>query len=108
MKTPSSSLSRAILFLEEFRKIDPEMPMHTALLLLLIAREPGTNLKNLARLTGLGKSAVSRNMALLSQNHGRGLIDYREDPTDRRNKMVFLTPEGERIVRTLTHFMEGA
>jgi len=101
MTTSSTALSRAILFLEEFRKIDPEMPMHTALLFLLIAREPGINLKRLSHLTGLGKSVVSRNITLLSEEYGKGLVYYREDPVDRRNKMLFVTAAGERVTQTL-------
>ena len=96
-------LTRGILFLEEFRKIDPEMQMHSALMLLLIARKPGINLKEIVQETGLGKSAVSRNVANLSKEFGKGLITYTEDPLDRRNKVIKLTPQGERTVRSLLH-----
>lgn len=98
-------LTRAILFLEEFRKIDPELPMHSALILLLVARKPGINLKELVQETGLGKSAVSRNVASLSKEYGKGLITYSEDPLDRRNKVIKLTLEGERTVRSLLHYI---
>lgn len=98
-------LSRAILFIEEFRKIDPELPMQIALIFLLIARKPGTNLKDIVQLTGLGKSSVSRNVALLSVEFGKGLVTYREDLADRRNKVIHLTPEGERVVASLLHYM---
>jgi DNA-binding MarR family transcriptional regulator len=98
-------LTRAILFLEEFRKLDPELPMQIALLFLLIARKPGTNLKDLVALTGSGKSSVSRNVAILSKEFGKGLVTYREDLADRRNKVIHLTPEGERVLNSLLHFM---
>ncbi|WP_043879569.1 MarR family winged helix-turn-helix transcriptional regulator [Azorhizobium caulinodans] len=100
-----SSLTKAILFVEEFRKIDPELPMQVALILLLVARKPGTNLKELVQATGLGKSSVSRNIAALSKEHGKGLITYSEDLLDRRNKVCRLTPEGERVVRSLLHYV---
>lgn len=99
-------LTRAVLFVEEFRKIDPELPMHTALILLLIARKPGVNLKELVQATGLGKSAVSRNVALLSKEYGKGLITYKEDLQDRRNKVINLTNDGERMVRSLLLYID--
>lgn len=105
MVKTSNPLTRAVLFVEEFRKIDPELPMQIALILLLIARKPGINLKELVQQTGLGKSSVSRNVAALSkEQNGKGLITYREDPQDRRNKVIQLTPEGERTVRSLLHY----
>jgi len=106
MTTTYTPLTRAILFIEEFRKIDPEIQMHTALMLLLIARKPGLNLKDLVTATGLGKSAVSRNIASLSKEYGKGLITYAEDPLDRRNKVIKLTPAGERVVNSLLHHVE--
>ena len=99
-------LSRAIMFVEEFRKVDPELPMHSALILLLIAQKPGINLKELVQATGLVKSSVSRNVAALSKEYGgKGLITMTEDPMDRRNKVVKLTLEGERMVRSLLHYI---
>lgn len=99
-------LTRAILFVEEFRKIDPELPMHSALILLLIAQKPGINLKELTQATGLVKSSVSRNVASLSKEYGgKGLITVTEDVIDRRNKVIKLTTEGERTVRSLLHYI---
>lgn len=101
----AEALSKAILFVEEFRKIDPELPMQVALILLLVARKPGTNLKELVQASGLGKSSVSRNIAALSKERGKGLLTYSEDLMDRRNKVCKLTPEGERVVRSLMHYV---
>lgn len=99
----TSPLTKAILFVEEFRKIDPELPMQIALIFLLIAQKPGINLREIGQLTGLAKSSVSRNVALLSKEFGKGLVTYREDLADRRNKVINLTPEGERVLASLTH-----
>lgn len=99
-------LTKAVLFVEEFRKVDPELGMHVALMLLLIAQKPGINLKELTQATGLVKSSVSRNIALLSKEYGgKGLVTMTEDPVDRRNKNVKLTLEGERLVRSLLHYI---
>jgi len=99
-------LTRAVLFVEEFRKINPELGMHTALMLLLIAQKPGINLKELGRATGMAKSSVSRNIAILSKEYGgKGLVTMTEDPVDRRNKQLKLTIDGERLVRSILHYI---
>ena len=98
------ALERAILFVEEFRKVDTEMPMQTAAILLQVAKKPGMTMMDLSKAVGLGKSAVSRNVAKLSDEFGKGLLTFREDLMDRRNKVVHLTPEGERTLRTLLHY----
>ena len=102
------ALTRLILITEEFRKIDPELPMQSALILLLIGSKPGTNLKSLAEIAGIGTSSASRIAAALSKEYGKGLVTYVEDPLDRRNKQLKLTPEGERFVRSLEHYVGGA
>ncbi len=102
-----SPLTKVIHVIEEFRRIDPELPTQIALILLLIARKPGISLKELTQLSGLSKAAVSRNVALLSKEHGRGLVTYFEDPMDRRNKVAKLTPDGERFIRALTRHLEA-
>jgi DNA-binding MarR family transcriptional regulator len=98
-------LTRIMMILEEFRKIDPELPMQIALIFVLIARKPGISQKELIQLTGLGRSSVSRTVALLSKELGKGFVTMREDPADRRSKVVTLTPEGERLSRSLEHYV---
>jgi DNA-binding MarR family transcriptional regulator len=99
-------LTRAILLVEEFRKIDPEMPMQVALVFLQIAKKPGVNLRELVATTGLGKSSMSRIVALLSKEFGKGLVTYREDLADRRNKVIHLTPDGDRTLRSVLHLIQ--
>ncbi|WP_142850667.1 MarR family winged helix-turn-helix transcriptional regulator [Telmatospirillum sp. J64-1] len=102
-------LRQAILVLEEFRKLDPELPIQIALILLLIAEKPGISNRELVQLTGLGKSSVARNVAILSKEHGKfGLVTYYEDPEDRRNKVAKLTPEGQRFINSIKHYFEAA
>lgn len=81
--------------------------MQVALILLLVAKRPGSNLRDLVRATGTGKSSVSRNVARLSSEHGDGLVTYSEDPLDRRNKTVKLTPKGALIVQAITACTSG-
>lgn len=98
-------LSRAILFIEEFRKIDPDISAPVALVLLHIARKPGITNRELGQLLGMAKSTTSRHIEFLSKELGKGLITYSEDLQDRRYKVIKLTPEGERVVRSLLHFI---
>jgi DNA-binding MarR family transcriptional regulator len=100
-------LTKALMVIEAFRGLDAEFPTQIASILLHIARKPGINFKELQTLTGLGKSSVSRNVALLSKEYGKWhLVTMYEDPEDRRNKVAKLTPQGERFVAQLSSIME--
>jgi len=102
-----SPVTKTIMMLEEFRTLDETMPIQMAHILMLIADKPGISLSHLTKLTGLGKSSVARHVAALSKQFGKGLVDYSEDPMDRRNKVATLTPQGERFVRKIAHLVEG-
>ena len=107
-------MQRLITLLEEFRKIDPEMPLQTATTFLLVSehseRDNGICVKDLAQLLGISSAAASRNVAKLSKvgvksQQGHGLVEAREDPMYRVRKTVHLTPQGERVIRTLEELM---
>lgn len=100
------AITRAILLIEEFRKVDKELPMQSALILLHVAKKPGISSKELAQLAGLAKSSISRNIAALSAEFGKGYITSYDDPLDRRNRVSKLTPEGERLVRSVLHYID--
>lgn len=85
--------------LEEFRKIDPEMPIQMAVVFLNIASDEGLNMTELYKRSGISQSSVSRNVAALSKWHrlnkaGHDLVVTKEDPNERRRKVVFLTNKG--------------
>ena len=81
--------------------------MQVALTLLIVAKRPGINLKDIAAATSTAKSSVSRNIARLSSEHGDGLVTYSEDPRDRRNKLVQLTPKGSLFVAAILAGVAG-
>lgn len=54
-------------------------------------REEGIPQQVLAARTAKGKAALSSLMNILEE---KGYIERREDPADRRNKLVYLTPQG--------------
>lgn len=105
MSTSKKVLDRINLTLECLREIDPIMPIQVAHVLTLIARHPGMTMGELMQKTGLSQASCSRNVAALSKHHrlgksGYDLVEAIEDPADRRQKRLFLTPKGrERIVK---------
>jgi DNA-binding MarR family transcriptional regulator len=60
--------------------------------------------QNLDEFTGVEKSSISRNIARLGDGErplikrGPGWVESFEDPADRRNKMVRLTPRGKALL----------
>lgn len=57
-------------------------------------REQGATQQRLAERTVKSKACLS---SLMNNLEKRGYIERREEPADRRNKRVYLTPEGERF-----------
>jgi DNA-binding MarR family transcriptional regulator len=100
--------------LQEVReKVDPEMQLQTLVALLTTAAEPGITMKDLSQLRGISQSAMSRNVDTLGQGFqrdgkGLGLLIAREDPTERRRKVLQLTPKGERLMGDLTDKLRAA
>lgn len=106
----ASSLSRAILFLEELRKLDAELPAQIAAALLYIAQNEGITQQDCAAKLGASKSSIQRIFDRLSDKGGSGtpghrLIEVRVGEHDARLRQAFLTAQGRRFVQSLTHLM---
>lgn len=93
--------------IEVFRQIDQEMQAQTIAIFLAVARstEP-VPMRQLRDMLGLAQSSVSRNVAALSdwtRHHetGPNLLRAWENPQDRREKFVELTPQGRRLAKTI-------
>lgn len=104
------ALGRLVMILDEFRKVNPEMPLQQALTILTIAMEPGLTVSDVAKKAGLTLASVSRHLEALgphnpSKGVGLGLVAYDYSPTDRRAKVVSLTAAGLRSVRSLIHLV---
>lgn len=107
--------------LENFRKLDIEMPIQYVVTFLSIAlrekAEEGLSIKDLEQWTHLSQSATSRNVQALSKWFkprtkvapgvpGHDLVETFEDPMDRRKKIVRLTPKGRALQNTIAKFLE--
>lgn len=85
--------------------IAPDVTVQRVLVLLSIARHPGLSQSELsAQLPGISTTAMSRNIADLSERTSRkcggpGLVRLEQDPRNLRRKRVFLTPKGRRLIR---------
>lgn len=108
---PTPLLLNGFKFLEEFRKIDPEMPMQMAATFVLVALLPGITMKELAERLGISQASCSRNVAALSKVHrlnkpGHDLVYAEEDPAERRRKIVRLTSKGTRVEESLKSLIQ--
>lgn len=89
--------------LELFRTIDPEMQAQTVAVFCVVAKEnEPVSMSTIKKQLGIAQSSVSRNVALLGEmnRHGRegpNLVQAWENPVNRREKLVELTPAGVRM-----------
>jgi DNA-binding MarR family transcriptional regulator len=105
-------ITLVVRVLEEFRRLDPDLPIQYALSFLTIAQHEGMSMGELAQHLGIAQSSASRNIAALSKWHsfgkaGHELVEAHEDPRERRRKLVQLTPKGQRLVKILQAIMGG-
>ena len=99
-----STLGEFNRILSLFQLIDPEMPIQmvkTYIQVALAHPEPAL-MSEMADILGLAQSSVSRNVAALSNwnRHrvvGHDLVTARENPMDRRQKLVTLTVKGAKL-----------
>lgn len=97
------SLFESLALLDRLRALDADMPMAQAYALLLIARDEGLSLKELSTRAHVGMASASRYVAAFSQpvapgKKGMGLVIAKEDPLERRKKIITLTPKGKATI----------
>ena len=85
------------------REIEKDMPMTMASIFLWVALNEGGTQADLRLDLDLASSTSSRNLAALSKVHrlgvpGHGLIEWVENPEDRRAKLLFLSTKGKALV----------
>jgi DNA-binding MarR family transcriptional regulator len=93
------NLSTALGILSNLREIDPNMPVSEALSLLLIAKYDGISLKDLASKADVGMASASRYVRVFSLE--LGVVTAKEDPDERRKKVISLTPKGKVMIKKI-------
>jgi DNA-binding MarR family transcriptional regulator len=112
-RSEGNEIATLVRVLEQFRRLDPDMPIQYALSFLTIAEHEGLSMGDLAQRLAIAQSSASRNIAALSKWHsfgkkGHDLVEAREDPRERRRKIVTLTKSGRRLVTMLRALVNGA
>jgi len=93
--------------LEKFRDLEPTMSLPSVLTFLYVARRGVCGQKEIEQELRLSNAAASRNVSFWTEfkvyeKSGKGFLFRYEDPMDRRNKLLRLTPEGEAFYKDLT------
>ena len=111
----SVKLDRIDALLSEFRKLDPNMQMQTALAFVFIAqgdyaKEP-LSVYQVGDKLGCTSASASRNVAALSKwsrhhREGYGLVEANENPERRNEKVITLTPKGRQWFKALDRICE--
>ena len=100
------SLDLYIKFVSMFREMDADLPLTTVAVFLTVVKNENMTMKEMSKFLNISQSSCSRNVAYLSQYHrlhkpGLNLLVSREDPMERRRKIVRLTSKGRRFVEKL-------
>jgi len=111
--TPTQRLAEGLVYM--MQRLRDEHTGITALqvqALGIVAAEPGIEQKDLLKALGCSNGAASRTASILTslgnrKKDGLGLIDRRENPLDRRQRILKLTPAGERLFGDFVRVMKG-
>jgi len=109
-----SSLKTLMIALEQFRAINPNIPIQQVQTFLYVCEHEndpdGLSIKDIAIALGFSHASASRNVAAFSswtrhRKDGPSLLFASEDMMHRSHKKVFLTKQGERLKSTLEELM---
>jgi DNA-binding MarR family transcriptional regulator len=101
---------RGLEQLRLMRKDHQGMPIQMATVFLYVSLNDGCPMKDIADALAISQPACSRLVATLGDTYrdasnkpqkGEGLLEAREDPADRRSKIVKLTANGRKIIDQL-------
>jgi DNA-binding MarR family transcriptional regulator len=114
-----SSIERLMQTIEAFRQVNRDILANEILAFLVVAahdkgdRSSGVPLSEIRHTLGLSNAATSRNVNFLSQHganerDGAKLVIMIENPENRRERLVYLTPKGKAFKRQLETLIDGA
>lgn len=119
-KVENKTARRFIGFIEEFRKLNPEMQAQQISLFLHVVAYPDRTIRELAETANLSLGGtITRNLDALSETRkvkkgdkietvpGHGLVQVYEDAADRRFKRVRPTPRGLLVYKSLVQLLGG-
>ena len=103
-------LAKVLKISELFRQLDLEVPGQLVSVFCFIASHNPCHQQAIQEALGLSANSASRNTDWLSKYHrlgkpGLDLVVKKEDPLNRRRKIVTLTPKGEQLVLDIQKIM---
>lgn len=92
--------------LTRLRDLHPDMTLLQSLFFLAVGNEPGITQRELYDRIESNDSVASRTIAILSDIGNRntealGLVEMRVNPKDRRERQLYLTPKGRRLLEDI-------
>jgi DNA-binding MarR family transcriptional regulator len=109
----SATLHKLLQVMEQFRELDPEMPIQRVCYFLWVALHPDCLQADVGTALGISESSRSRNKDILSDfGHGKtkplGFVKVTEDPSTRKTtNMLSLTEKGRAMCRKIILVLSG-
>lgn len=112
MKNIETAGTRMYQFIDKFRSLNNEIQAQTIQTFLYVAMSDQRDvpMQEMGKALGLSQASVSRNVSFYSKVNrhrvkGQGLLGSREDPQERRRKVVYLTNKGSMFMSDLVDIM---
>ena len=102
-------IKQLLVTLKEIQKIAPDFPLQYVVCLAEISLAEGLSLTELSTKTGMPLSTVSRIVGALSEKRQKGtafgLVEVTVNAQERRRKEIYLTPQGQMLVKNIRSAM---
>jgi DNA-binding MarR family transcriptional regulator len=101
-----AALASLLKALKPFRELNSTMPLQYVTAFLSVANKEGQNVTAYAKLLDTSQSLMTRHLldlGKINRHHKPGfdLVEAETDMMDRRNKLMYLTAKGQRLVGQL-------
>ena len=100
--------NRVYQLIDKFRSLNGEIQAQTMQTFLYVGMSPDRDvpMQEMGKALGLSQASISRNVSFFSKinrhrSKGVGLLGSREDPKERRRKVVYLTNKGSMFMADL-------